>query len=128
DSGQFFNLGGYKAVSGPTPAGLERKIVRLTPKDELGNYWGPGYARNVKFALTNAEAVGGVIDNWDGSYLQVIQYRMGVHPLVAVTAGGVTTSPVGVGGGLPPPRWVILLVLVPAPILPVWPLTRGGAV
>jgi len=128
DSAQFFDLGAYKAVSGPTPAGLERKIVRLTPKDELGNYWGPGYARNVKFALTNAEAVGGVIDNWDGSYLQVIQYRMGVHPLVAVTAGGVTTSPVGLGGGLPLPWWVILLILILAAIIAVWLRTRRGTV
>lgn len=71
--------------------GMLRKNVVFTPKDQFGNYWGPGHANQVNFTFKNAEPLGPVIDNLDGSYIQVIEYRRGENPLVSITARGVTS-------------------------------------
>jgi len=77
--------------------GMIRRNIVFTPKDSFGNYWGPGHANQVSFSLNNpdkeARFIGPVIDNLDGSYIQVVEYKKGIVPQVSVTARGVT-SPV----------------------------------
>lgn len=81
--------------------GMIRKNVVFTPKDKFGNYWGPGHANEVTFKMKNAESLGPVVDNLDGSYIQVIEYKSGETPLVSVTASGVTSPEIKMKPSLP---------------------------
>lgn len=76
--------------------GMLRGNIVFTPKDEFGNYWGPGHAKEVKFFIKNDDEgirfIGPVIDNLDGSYIQVIEYNKGITPIVAVKAGKVSSG------------------------------------
>lgn len=78
----------------PVPDGFVRKNVVVTPRDELGNYWGPGHAEQIKFAVENGTLIGDVVaDTLDGSYVGVIEYKEGDNPSVAVTARGISAAP-----------------------------------
>jgi len=93
----FFSTDLTKLLKQPIPRGFVRKSVIVTPKDKGGNYWGPGHARQIKFAVKNAEPLGPVVDNLDGSYTQVIQYREKTTPSVKVTVKGITTDEIRMG-------------------------------
>ena len=112
---------------GEPPAGFTRSVVAFTPKDSLGNYWGPGRAREIQFAVRDAKPIGPVFDNWDGSYLQVLEHRTSTRPTIAVTAGGVTGNPVGatgggggMGGGMKKWVWLIIAAIVIIVLLLIW--------
>lgn len=83
-----------KVLSGNIPEGFERKNVVFTPRDKYENYLGPGQAHQIKFAVKDAKPLGSVIDNLDGSYIQVVEYKKGGNPIVSVTAQGVTSPEV----------------------------------
>ncbi len=87
----YFDSELKKALSEPPPAGYERRSAVFTPQDSFGNYWGPGHASEIQFSVKNARPVGAAMDLLDGSYVQVVQYKKGDNPSVAVTAGGVAS-------------------------------------
>ena len=88
-------------------SGMNAQANRLwTVADNIANSGTTGYKR----AGTEFSSL--VIPNITGNY----------------NSGGVTTSPVGLGGGLPLPWWVILLILILAAIIAVWLRTRRGTV
>ncbi len=52
----------------------DRQIaVTIMPLDTLNNYIGPGYAGTIQFTARQAEPVGALEDNLDGSYTQVFK-------------------------------------------------------
>jgi hypothetical protein len=53
--------------------GQERFRVLVTPRDEFGNYLGPGYAESIVIALDGATPVGPVEDRLDGTYAQTFR-------------------------------------------------------
>lgn len=76
----------------PPAKGRIRRAVVVTPRDAGGNYFGPGEARDFVFGLSGAEPVGPVVDNLDGTYLQVVEFHGRVKPEVEVAAGEVASS------------------------------------
>ncbi len=124
DVARFFDPGTPELLPKEAPpAGSKRSIVAFTPKDSLGNHWGPGRASVIRFASSDAKLVGPVIDNWDGSYLQVLEHASDVRPSITITAGDVASDAIalGGGGGLRAWWWLILLVVVVLGVL----LLRG---
>lgn len=90
----FFDPDLARQLNQPAPKGFARKAVMFTPKDELGNYWGPGHADQITVGVQNGEQLGSIVDNLDGSYVQVVQYKKGVTPVANVSARGVASAPV----------------------------------
>jgi len=83
-----------KMLQQPPPKGFERKMIHFTPRDEAGNYLGVGRAPEIEFSLKDAQALGPLVDNLDGSYSQVIQFKEKANPQVRVSAGGATSGAV----------------------------------
>lgn len=90
----FFDPSVAVAMGGSPQQGFTRRAVAFTPQDNIGNMWGPGRANEVQFKIANGEPVGGVIDNWDGTYIQVVDFPSGTTPTATVTAAGVTSGSV----------------------------------
>jgi hypothetical protein len=90
----FFPAELVELLEQPVPEGFKRRSIVFTPKDSSGNFWGPGHADEISFALRNAEAVGPVVDVLMGAYFQVIQFKTDDKPSVSVTAREVTTADV----------------------------------
>lgn len=90
----FFDPSVAVAMGGSPRQGFTRRAVAFIPQDTIGNMWGPGRAKEISFAVAGATPVGGVIDNWDGSYLQVVDFPTGTTPTATVTAAGVTSGSV----------------------------------
>lgn len=115
DSTPFFPPELMKIIKEPVPEGFKRKNVVFAPQDKKGNLWGPGKANKIKFAVKNAEALGPVVDNLDGSYIRVIQYKKGDVPSVTVSARGVTTSDIPMPEKpfeIPLFIWILLAILI----------------
>jgi len=94
------------------PPGFKRSVAVFTPKDSLGNHWGPGRASVIQFSARNAKLIGPVIDNWDGSYLQVLEHRSNDGPIIAVNAAGVRSEPLELrDGGLPWWVWFVIAAI-----------------
>jgi hypothetical protein len=103
------------------PAGYTRSAAVFMPMDEQGNHWGPGRANDVAFAVTNGEAVSPVVDNWDGTYVQVIEHRDDERPAVVVTAAGIASSPIELtGGGQIRWLWILAILVLLAIVLLLW--------
>lgn len=118
----FFDPSVWEKVSGPAHEGYERRAVIYTMQDALGNYGGPGLGRKIKFTTKSAELIGPVVDNWDGSYIQVIQYKKGDVPSVTVSARGITTSAIPMPSEeklpiVPPFVWVLLVLVLIAVVV-----------
>jgi hypothetical protein len=71
-------------------AGLSRLKVTATPKDKLGNYLGPRYAKSIQFDTPFGRLVGDVQDNLDGSYTQIIEIPASTQEVmpVSIRVGG----------------------------------------
>jgi hypothetical protein len=118
----LFDRAAAAEIAGAPASGHVRTAAIVTPQDRFGNLLGPGHASDVAFRVEKGKPVGPVIDNWDGSYVQVVEHARDTKPSVVVTANGVASGAVEPGG--PPvgegdhgiPRWVwyvvLLLVLV----------------
>jgi hypothetical protein len=92
-----------EAIKKPVPAGTTRDVLQIEPKDESGNFFGIGRAREVEFNVQGAEKISGVQDGLDGSYYQVVQYKTGAEVKASVRVGGVAmTAPKVVIA--PPPK------------------------
>jgi hypothetical protein len=111
-----------KIQAQPLRTGYNQQWVVATPRDELGNYAGVGRAGQIRFEFKNAEAVGPVIDNWDGSYAQAVDYPSGSIPLAAVEYDGVSSTPKALAevtkNGFP--EWYWLLLLLSLILLIIW--------
>lgn len=113
----YFDMGHAKILAEKPPSGFERKSVVFTPQDEFDNYWGPGKADQIKFNVKNAEPLGTIVDNLDGSYIQVVQYKKGANPSVTVTARDVTSPEIQMGVEEKPCKfpvsvWIILGIII----------------
>lgn len=51
---------------------IKRFRIVITPKDALGNYFGPGHTKSINVRSTKGKLTGGVKDNLDGSYTILI--------------------------------------------------------
>jgi hypothetical protein len=89
----YFDAELKKILSQPPREGFERMSVVFTPQDAFGNYWGPGHSAEIKYGIKGAEPLGRVMDNLDGSYVQIFEYKKGETPGVRVAAQGIE-SPV----------------------------------
>jgi len=126
-----------KEVDRAPREGFARKVARFEPADALGNKWGPGHADDVAFRIEGGTAVGPVIDNWDGTYLQVVEFSAGTTPSVRVSAGGATSEPVVLGSEptdpgdddeAPSRTWLWLLaILVLVAVVILWSRRRSDA-
>lgn len=99
-------------LSEPVRNGYTRSNVVFEPKDAAGNYWGPGHADQINFAMGNAETLGPVVDNLDGSYIQVIKYKKGDVPSVTISAQGVTSKEISMKKPIPKYAWIIVLLII----------------
>jgi hypothetical protein len=86
----YFGAELKKILSEQPQAGYERRSVVFTPQDSFGNYWGPGHAAEIRFAFKGGSPLGPIVDNLDGRYVQVVEYKKGEPPTVEVSAAGVT--------------------------------------
>jgi hypothetical protein len=62
-------------------------IVReyhILPRDRFGNYLGPGYPEQVRFAASSGQWLGPVTDYGNGYYARVLRYDAGQPPPVVV--------------------------------------------
>ena len=109
DQALFFDPTIAREMTTGIPEGAVRSVAVFTPRDESGNYWGIGRASQVRFEIAGATPMGNVIDNGDGSYMQVVQHASGDRPTAAVQAGDVVGPAVEAPRkGLPP--WLILVL------------------
>ena len=73
-------------------------VARITPQDARGNLFGMGRVAGIDLEIRDGEPVGSLVDNWDGSYLQVIEYPEGASPRAVVNVDGVTSTEVDLTG------------------------------
>jgi hypothetical protein len=85
----YFDAELKKILSKPPREGYERMNVVFRPQDTFGNYWGPGHSAEITYSIKGAKALGRVMDNLDGSYVQVFEYKKGANPEVSVAAQGI---------------------------------------
>lgn len=96
-----------KAILKDAGDGLIRAVV--IPVDAYDNYLGPGYGHLISFSITDAQPRGELVDNLDGSYVQMFQAAPGRTPTITVELPG-TIIDLGVEPPWPP--WKILSVIV----------------
>jgi len=108
----FFSPDLNKEILTPIPKGSQRRNIVFTPKDQAGNYWGPGKVGQVKFNVEGASTIGSAVDNLDGSYSLIIQYQSDATPTVAVSVGGVTTEDIEVKDKPEIVSWWLWLLLI----------------
>ncbi len=114
----FYSPAVLKAIQEPAPAGFQRKVVRIEPRDEQGNWFGVGRASEIAVALTDAQAIGTLQDTYDGAYEQVVQYAKESEPRVAVSVGSVAAPSISVAEPERPLNgWIYLLGLLVVLIL-----------
>jgi len=99
----FFEPELVKILREPPPRGTNRMAVTFTPVDKAGNYWGVGRGDDVRIAVKGAKPVLGVMDNLDGSYTQVFEYKTETQPVASVAVGTATSGPIPLYGK-PAPR------------------------
>jgi hypothetical protein len=90
----FFDPDLVKRLSEPPPPGTSRMSVTFTPVDKAGNYWGVGRGDEVRFALKGARPLGRVMDNLDGSYTQVVEFKTETRPTASVVVGKTQSGPI----------------------------------
>ena len=56
----------------PTEAG-QQYLMTITPKDPKKNFLGPRFEKAIKLSVSQGRLVGGIKDNLDGTYAQVLQ-------------------------------------------------------
>ncbi len=110
----FFPPTLVKLLKDPAPEGFVRKSAIFTPQDYEGNLWGPGWANKIKFIKVGEDTklLDPLVDNLDGSYIQVIEYREGDVPNVKISARGITTPPIKVKEKLDYVFWIIIAVII----------------
>lgn len=64
---------------GVTADEVQRYAVTVTPKDPLGNYLGPRYSAVISMTASKGTFVGGLKDNLDGTYTQILNLPAGVN-------------------------------------------------
>jgi uncharacterized protein (TIGR03382 family) len=92
----FFDEKLVERIKSPVPEGYDRKLVTFTPTNESEISFGIGRAADIDFKIENAERIGPVVDNLDGSYSQAIEYKKGSQPKVTVAAGEAQSDPINV--------------------------------
>jgi hypothetical protein len=90
----FFDPDLVKRLSQPPPPGTSRMSITFTPVDKAGNYWGVGRANDVRFAVKGARPILGVMDNLDGSYTQVVEFKTETRPVASVVVGKTQSGPI----------------------------------
>jgi hypothetical protein len=86
-------------LTGTLPDGRQRFVVTMTPRDRYGSVLGPG--RGGSFTTqggAGSSPDGGVVDNGDGTYTQVVIYDPASAAEPGVTIAQPDRPPVVVGG------------------------------
>ena len=89
--------------------------ITITPRDEQGNYLGPGHAGKVKVSVENGIAQGALIDNSDGSYTQVVTTDVVTSepPVIHIGLGDETVDVIiSADAGSQSYYWYVLLLLL----------------
>lgn len=113
----FFDPEAYQLASTDIPAGKTRSVARLRPEVN-GIPWGIGKSMQVSVAVSQGETIGGIIDNLDGSYYQVVEHDPGARPSIQFGIGDARSEAIPIslepGGEMPesPSWWLIVLALV----------------
>ena len=68
--------------------------VTFTPVDKAGNYWGVGRANDVRFTVKGTRPLLGAMDNLDGSYTQVVEFKTDTRPVAYVSVGSAESGPI----------------------------------
>lgn len=114
----FFDPKLAETLKSPVPTGMVRKSIVFTPRDAAGNYFGIGRAAEIGLTVQNAKVLGPMVDNLDGSYIQVVEYKQGEVPNVAVTVGGETAGlepgPAETPGEANWWYWIIMILILVA--------------
>jgi hypothetical protein len=84
--------------------------VSVTPKDKLGNFYGPGLSNRIQLAVTNGTITGPPVDaQQSGTYIYTVNTGSNGAPNVTLTVGGIA---IPVGGGAVIAWWIWLLILL----------------
>lgn len=82
------------SVSAPQPNGKRIVTITILPTDKYGNAAFPGSSRDIKVMATSGTLKGGVVDNQDSSFTQLLELEKGQDPEVTVVVDGVKLKPV----------------------------------
>jgi hypothetical protein len=82
----------------PAAADQSRVAVLFSPVDGQGRPLGPGHPGDIAFRVSGAAAVGGIHDTGTGAYLQVVEHPRGDAARIEISARGVSTGEIVVGG------------------------------
>lgn len=120
----FFPPELVKEIESPLGEGKERRLATFTLVDADGNKFGMGRAREIVLKFADAKPMGGLADNFDGSYSQLVEFSAGGNPSVTAAIGGVEgqSVPLKPGNGMakPPWPWIVLLLLILILIFVIW--------
>ncbi len=97
----FFDPNLYDSLVAEIPRDVQSTVVAFRPEDAQGNLLGLGNAARIRLDVTNGEAFGPIIDNWNGVYYRVVLFEAGATPSVTVSIGDVSSGPItppGQGG------------------------------
>lgn len=123
--GPYFDPELIKNLKELPSSGYLRKSIVFTPKDESGNFFGIGRASEITFNVWNAKAIGTIVDNIDGSYTQVIQYKKGTAPAVMVTVAGISSQKIQISQDQTNNLWVwVLVIIIIIGLVVVWLLIK----
>ncbi|RPJ62325.1 MAG: hypothetical protein EHM23_03655 [Acidobacteria bacterium] len=109
----FFDQELSRVLQQPPRPGYVRRAVQFTPRDAKGNYYGLGRAQDMAFQIKGAEKLGGIQEDLQGSYIQVVEFREGATPSATVSAGGVMGPEAQLeDGGIRWWLWILLLAIL----------------
>jgi hypothetical protein len=110
----FFTLELKKLLATPIPEGKIRRLVTIVPEDSMGNKFGMGRQNEIYLHVSDAEVIGPMADNYDGSYSQLIQFSNNVNPKVSMSIDGVEGAVVPFKAVTAPPvnPWLLLLLVI----------------
>jgi hypothetical protein len=105
-------------------------LVNFLPRDNLGNYLGPGFGPSFAVKTSGGQLVGPVQDLGNGYYRQAVEYATaGEAPTVVVDLPGTGfTKPIDTSGRVPfpppLPNWLCWLIVLLLLLLLLWCLLR----
>ncbi len=108
--------------TGVISGGMQTAYAFFLPRDNLGNYLGPGFAFKYTVTVNGGATIGGVIDLGRGVYGQQVVYSVGGQPPQVIIDGHDPCFRTVVGGSGSPPStcgsctvhgsWVLWLLVV----------------
>lgn len=121
------HLGLSVLALGETADKVQRFAVTVTPRDALGNYFGPTRSADITLSASKGQFSDAVMDNLDGSYTQTltlpVNVDLGTVDIVAAIEDSSRSFSLGEYVAKPPlSNWllILILILIVAVILILW--------